>query len=278
MLLLTVVAACSSGPPEKTLKNKKADLYYSHGTSNLLNKDYTSALDHLLKADALRPNDTKIHNNLGMAYYFKGRIKKAKYHLTKSIKLNEKNSDAKNNLASVYFNSGQYDLAEKEYLKVQNDLVYKHQYRTFYNLALISLKKNRFAEAVERYKKSIKENENFCPSYFQLGELAKKQNRPKLAYDYYLQASRGTCYNNPAPHYFQALMLIKLKRTQDARIKLQEIIERFNTSKYASMASKTLMNKVFFKQKTSPSVSANQNRKATAHKKGKVNTYKAPTF
>ena len=46
----------------------------------------------------------------------------------------------------------------------------------------------------------------------------------------------GTCYDSPAPHYYQALTMIGIRRYEDARIKLDEIDTRFKKSVYAVKA------------------------------------------
>jgi outer membrane protein assembly factor BamD (BamD/ComL family) len=46
----------------------------------------------------------------------------------------------------------------------------------------------------------------------------------------------GVCVDSPAPHYYQALSLIELRRYDDARMKLDEIDTRFKKSEYAQKA------------------------------------------
>lgn len=242
-----ILVGCSSGPPVVSSEKKKAELYYQHGTEKLVNKDYTQALDLLLKSLQLNPQDAKTENNLGMAYYFKKQIGKAKEHLAKAIKLDPKNSDARNNLASIYLETGEYNLAEVEFQKILDDLLYTTQYTTYYNLALVNLKKNKTNVAVEYLKKSLKENEDYCPSYYLLGGVYKNQYRYKDALDMFRRGTRGACYNNPAPIYEQAMIQIEMNDFRQAKEKLDEIIEKFPGTNYQIMASekvKELKNKV----------------------------------
>ena len=70
--ILLIVAGCGSTTRDISDPiNRKAELHYNQGTKKLIEKDYTAALDHLLKAKMHKKNDSKILNNLGMAYYFK---------------------------------------------------------------------------------------------------------------------------------------------------------------------------------------------------------------
>ena len=89
-LLFFVVGCGGQQVVDKSTEEKKADLYYSTGTANLMNGSYTEALDKLIEANQLRPNDTKILNNLGMAYYFKNDVKNALFHIKKAIEVDPK--------------------------------------------------------------------------------------------------------------------------------------------------------------------------------------------
>ena len=82
-ICLYLATGCASQDKKNTIK-KKADLHYSHGTNALMNKEYTKALQHLGKALELRNNDSKIHNNIGMTYYFKKKFTLAAKHLKKA--------------------------------------------------------------------------------------------------------------------------------------------------------------------------------------------------
>ncbi len=235
-----LVTACASGLKEKTPREKKAELYYGHGTSHLIKKDYTSALDYLLKAVELAPKDSKVHNNLGMAYYFKKDNQKAIKHLKKSIDLEPKNSEARNNIAGIYAEMNQLQKAKEQYNVVVKDLLYKHQYRTYYNLALIDLKENNPNKAQFKLVKSIKENEQYCPAYYQLGLISRQNFAFRKAVEFFKKASLGPCVDSPAPQYQQALSYIDLNHHEKAFHKLREIIERFPTSHYSILATRKL--------------------------------------
>lgn len=238
---MILVASCASkGNVDKTPEERRFDLFYAHGTESLLLKDYSQALESLLKAQELNANDSKLQNNLGMAYYFKGQHQLAINHLKKSIEVDEKNSDAKNNLAGIYYSVGNLDLARNLYLQVLNDLVYKFQFRTNYNLGLISLRENRTTEARDYFIRSVKERDDYCPAHFELGALYYKTFQYLEALNHFKSASQGTCVNSPAPHYRQAQALLKLNRDDEALHKLKLIIEKFPNSSFAVMAQSRL--------------------------------------
>lgn len=237
VLIIGLFLFTSCASKKNDIKAKQAQLYFGAGTQSLMDKQYTEALVNLLKANEMNPDNSEILNNLGMAYYFKGERDLAIKTLNRSLELNEKNSDAKINLASIYFKEGRIDEAEKSYKKVLRDLTYDKQARTYFNLGILEFQARKNLVAAENYfKKSIKEDDNFCPSYYHLGLIQYQRRQFNSALNSFKEAAMGTCYESPAPHYYQALTLIELRRYDDARIKLDEVDTRFKKSVYAVKA------------------------------------------
>jgi len=258
LILIILVSACSS----KSDKRKhQSQLYFGAGTQSLMTQDYTDALTNLIKANELDPDNAGILTNLGMAYYFKGERDLAVKTLKKSIELDEANSDAKINLASIYFKDGDYNNSEKIYKAVLKDLTYDKQARTLYNLGIIEIQRQRVSSAENYFKKSVKEEGNYCPSYFQLGLIQYDQKQFNKALKNFREASMGTCYeSSPAAHYYQAMALTSLKRFNEARLKYDEIDVHFKKSDFAAKARMKMMelNEI---EKNNPTVESHASRK-----------------
>lgn len=220
--------------------NQKADLHYSHGTSKLVSREFTEALDHLIRANELRPKDSKILNNLGMAYYLKGQSKIGENHIREALKIDPKNSDARNNLASLLFTEGQLDEARKEYEIVLQDLVYRQQFRVRYNLGLIYLRLNQKARAIEFLKQASLEREDYCAANYQLGLIYKEARQFDEATEWFTKATKGTCHGEPSPHFQLAETLEHARKNELAKIRYQDIVDRFPTSAYAPLARRRL--------------------------------------
>lgn len=242
MLFLTLVAlfltSCSTNKlKDQSPEEKKAEVYYGQGTTELVNKNYGQALTYLLKAKELDPKDSKIRNNLGMAYLFREQHALAEEQLKKAIELDELNTDARMNLGSLYMGKKQNAEARAQFEKVLQDLTYPNQFRNYYNLAVLSLNAGDRRMAFEYLAKSIKEKEDYCVSHFKLGELYAEEYRFKQALDSFKEAGKGTCVSEPGPHYQQALALLNLNRETEAKMKFQEITEKFPTSRFGTMAA-----------------------------------------
>ena len=237
-LLVLVVSSCSSNQlKEQTPDEKKAEVYYGQGTAELVNKNYTQALAYLTKAKELNSKDSKIRNNLGMAYYFRKQPVLAEQEFKAAISLDSKNTDAHLNLGSFYMEKDQLKDARVQFEHALSDLTFTNQYRNYYNLAILSLKEGDRGEAFKYLAKSISEKLDYCPSHYKLGELYAEEYRYKQALNAFLESGKGTCVSDPAPIYQQAVMLVNLNRPMEAKRKFQEIMEKFSATQFSTMAS-----------------------------------------
>lgn len=241
---LSMVLLCSCANQdinaEKTVELKKAELYYNQGTNELVQKKYQDALIDLLKASEYDPKDSHIRNNLGMAYYFREKPELAIKELQKSIELDPKNSDARVNLGSIYLDKNLLKQAKEQYEIVAQDLTYRNQFRTYYNLALLALRIGDRKEAFDYLEKSVKEKEDYCQAHFKLGELYMEEYKFTQALSSFQESSKGTCVSEPAPHYQQALALINLNRFEEARIKLKMLMEKHGKTRFYSLSQMQL--------------------------------------
>jgi type IV pilus assembly protein PilF len=237
LCILALLVSCSS---RNKKKQERAELYFGAGTQSLMNQEYTDALTNLLKANELDPENPEIINNLAMAYYFKGEKDLAVKALKKSLALKD-NSDAKVNLASIHFEKGDLNTAEKLYRNVLKDLTYDKQARTLYNLGLIEMKRGKNVLAENYFRKSAKEDSSYCPAFFQLGMLNYNRRQFEKALKNFREATIGTCYDQPASHFYQGLSLNGLKRYHEAMMKFDEIDARFKSSEYAGKARKQIL-------------------------------------
>lgn len=237
ILIFILITACASNAnKDQTTAEKQADLYYELGTNELVKKNYTEALNNLIKAKDLAPKDSRIRNNLGMTYYFKNQKELAAVELKEAISLDNKNSDAKINLATMYFENKRLKEARKLYEEVLTNLTFENQFRTYYNLALLDLAEGDRKGAFENLAKSLKEKEDYCNSHYKLGELYFEENNFKEALNSFREAGKGLCISEAAPIYQQAVTLINLERKTEAKKKFEQLIEKFPKSKYRSMA------------------------------------------
>jgi type IV pilus assembly protein PilF len=239
LVKLIILVSCSSTSKKN---EQKSQIFFSAGTQALMDQNYTQALTNLIKADELSPNNPEILNNLAMAYFFKGEEDIAVKQLKQVIKIDSRNSDARLNLGSIYYKNGNHLAAEKLYKEVLKHLTYDKQARTFYNLGILELEKKKNIAAAESYfNKAVKEDENYCPAYFKLGLINMNRQQFKTALKNFKNSTMGTCVDNASAHYYQALTMIQLKQFTLARIKLDEIENKFKNTVYAVKAKSKIL-------------------------------------
>jgi type IV pilus assembly protein PilF len=236
LIILIFILGCASDETEKSKELTKAEIYYDQGTKYLVEKNYTEALEMLLKAAEIAPGDSKVHNNLGMSYYFKQQFDLSEKHLMNALKLDPKNSDARNNLASLYYERGLLDKATEQYQIILADLVYQHQYRIHYNLALINLKKNRTYEAQSELELSLKEKADYCPAHALMGKIEKAAKNYEKALAHFKSGILGACFSNPEMHYLKAIGLIDVGNYPEAKLALKDLNLKFKNSPYTKLA------------------------------------------
>jgi len=275
LILLMTLVSCASNTPVKSLNQKKAELYYNHGTNKLMEKEYTEALDYLIKAHRFDDKDLRILNNLGMAYFFKKKAARAKYYFKKAIELKPEHSDSRNNLASVSYTTGDYKAALKQYLIVKNDLVYRKQFRTHYNIGLVYEKLGQTNKAITHLKKATKLKEDYCAALHKLGMIYRKKFHYSEALEWFENAQKGACHNEPAPLYNMALTLKDLQKYEQAQTKFKELQERFASTRYSTLANLQLR-----KIRAKEIISTRESYKARVQKelRKKNNSIDSPAF
>jgi Tfp pilus assembly protein PilF len=229
LLLILLLASCSSTQKkERSPEDKKADLHFDQGTKELVRGEFHSALKNLRISAQYRPEDAKTQNNLGMAYFYRKSPLNAIKHLERAVKLDSKNQDARLNLGSVLMESGNFNKARIQFNEILKSLVYEQQYKTYYNLGILALKQNKLNEAIKNFKMSVEINLNYCPSYFKLGKIYSRVNKPTEALKYFDTGSKGVCYSLFDPTREYVLLLIKLKQFVKADLKISDAQERFS--------------------------------------------------
>lgn len=239
VLIILLLSGCASNSERNKLE-KKANIFYSQGTYHLTTKHYTKAITNLLKAKKLNPKDSRIYNNLGMAYYFKNRKELARKHFAHALKLDKKNHDAKLNLASLSLEQGNVVKAQKLYTQLSNALTYDKQDQVYYNLAVLEMKKGNINKAKRNLKSSLDENQFYCPSSYLLAKIDYDKKNYTNALLKFKKAIKGTCFNNDTAQYYLGLTYLKKNKIVEGITQLQETKTRFPNTKHLSAIDKEI--------------------------------------
>ena len=230
LFLFIALSGCGSSPEK--LSKKKSAIFYQYGSRQLVEGEYTIALENLLQADQMDPDNPNIINNLALAYYYKKRPVTAKKLLKKVMKMAPHHSDTLNNMGTILMKEGHLDEAEKYFKQVSEHLLFKKQFVTYHNLSKIAKKKGQIELSRSYNTKSLEEFDHYCPALFHKGLLFFQEKKWEEANKSLKEAIRGTCYNYIGSHFYRALSLRQLNRLEQAEQILEKLKVDFPKSAY----------------------------------------------
>jgi Tfp pilus assembly protein PilF len=156
------------------------------------------ALEELLKAVELNPDNADAHNLLGLVFLRKAeeaeelatrnqclrgeelrlakqdmdaQFAKALAQFEKAIALKKDYSEARNNLAVVYIHFGRYDDAIAIETAALGNIIYHEPFAAEGNLGLAYLEKHDFARAAKELRQALFEQPKFCVGRYRLAKV-----------------------------------------------------------------------------------------------------------
>lgn len=199
-MALCATAAC--GPAATRVDPEASDKRYLLGSDYFTKGLVEPALEELLKAVELNPDNPDAHNLLGLVFLRKGaeseelsirnrclkgedlrlekqdmdaQFKKAEEQFTKAAALKPDFSEARNNLAVVMIHFGRYDEAVQQEERALANIVYHEPYVAQGNLGLAYLEKHDFARASKALRQSLFEQPKFCVGRYRLAKVYYEQ-------------------------------------------------------------------------------------------------------
>lgn len=153
-------------------------------------KNYNNALERNKTSSQLE--DTSIHLELGLAYYYSDQKQAALTEWTQATIKNSNYSVAFYNQGSVHEYNGDYQKAIDAYnkaIKVNGEWASIQPHYAYYRLGLSLSKLNRFKEAIDAYTKVINLDPEYDVAYEMRGDAYKKLGENDLANEDYQQAA-----------------------------------------------------------------------------------------
>ncbi|MBI2059709.1 MAG: tetratricopeptide repeat protein [Nitrospirae bacterium] len=223
--------------------NQKALVHQRVAESYLSERNYTPALEELMKAEKLNPKDAVIQFDMGIAYQGIGRTGEAIEHLKRAVELKKDYAEAHNRLGVIYAGLGRHDSAIQEFQAALSNVlypapenVYQNLSYTYYlkhdcdqalaaarnglrfrpehsfllnsmGLALRCVKKN--ADAEDAFRQSLKLNPDYVEAHFNMGDLLAETGRKESAKVEYQEVIRLAPYSDFARQARSKLELLK---------------------------------------------------------------------
>jgi Tfp pilus assembly protein PilF len=158
LLLVVLLTACMT---DKAELQRRERAMRDVGLEYLRDGDATSALQQLLEAEALYPDDPILQWYLGKAYFANGENDLSIRHFKRAIELKPDLGPAINDLGVVYLRLEDYDAAITEFKKVTGEVLYATPHFPLSNLGFAYYKKKQYDLSASYYLRAL----DFEPNY-----------------------------------------------------------------------------------------------------------------
>ena len=165
-----------------------AEVHNRLGTALKFQGKISEAIDHHHKALRINPKSVIALNNLGTALRLQGKLDEAIGYYNRAILVDPRSAEVHNNLANALSQEKKYDRAVTCYRKaieINPDYLKAH-----HNLAITFQAMGRFNEALSHYNYSLKLKSNFAPAHYNLGSLLQLLGKNEEAVKHYREALR----------------------------------------------------------------------------------------
>ena len=242
-VVLTLLLASINGCMifDKSEDKKRAQLHLKIGTSYFSKGDHPNALNQLMTAAQLDPQNPVIQHNLGLAYFVRKKYTKAEYHIRQAVQIEKKYTEARSNLGRVLIELSLYKEAIDELKIAQEDLTFPYPEKPLIHSGIAYFKLGLFQQALELLKKSLEIQPKNCASnsfmgrsYFELKEYPRAIQSLNQAIDF----CKGFDFDEP--HYYSALSYYQMRKKAKAITTLENLISQFPKGEYIDRAHKLL--------------------------------------
>ncbi len=235
-LIVSLIALIACTTPEKS-DRQRAGLHMQIGTGYLQKGMYPQALNELLKAEQLDPKNPLILNNVGLAYYVRGKTKLAEEKFRAAIQVLPNYSDAKNNLGRVLIDTHRDSEAVRLLQEVQGDMTYEAPEKTLSNLGMAYFDLGQYQKAEEHLSHSLQIRRENCTTANYYGRTLlemKRLEQSATALDQAIEFCRSSKFEEPI--YFSAMSYFSLGEKEKSRARLEELLKEYPKSKYVAKA------------------------------------------
>lgn len=219
----------------------QAALHLQLAVSLIQQQNYPVALQELLTAQDLDPQNADTQAYLGYVYFMRERIDLAEKHFKKAISLNPKFSDAKNNLARVYIETSRPKEAEVLLKEILEDYTYTNFPRAYFNYGLLEFNRKNYRTSLGYFTKTIQQDRENCLAHVYIGRNYLELKQAAVAVE---ELNKAINFCQPAEiddaHYYNAIALFRNNQKDLATIRFQELLKIYPSGKNRESAKKML--------------------------------------
>jgi len=169
----------ASGGALTEREREQSEALFVEGVKHVLLEDYPKALEALLRAYSLNPDNAAINYKIAEANLLSGNLRDATNYAESAVRLDSKNAYYYLLLAQIQASQKQYDGASKTYAALIKQVPNSGSY--LFNLADLYLAQNKLPEALATLEQAEKEFGQVDEISFKKQQIYLKQNKLDLA-------------------------------------------------------------------------------------------------
>ena len=202
----------------------KARALEDQGISFIRQGNLRAALEKLLEAEKLDPENPYLKHEVGQVYRDLGDYQKALEYFQQALILKPRFPEVQNHLGALYILLREWDLAIEYCQKAASDLLYKSPHFAYTNLGLAYYYKGKYDMAVISFQQALKLAPEYSPAFFGLGYTYEEINK----WDWAIEAYKKSIFYDPnkAEAFFRmGRLLLKMDHRTEAREALGQFLE-----------------------------------------------------
>ena len=193
-----------------------SDDQYKLAVSAFSNRQWVQARRYLTRGQEMCPKNERIFYMFGVVAMAEGNRDEALKHFNHAVELNEKYSEARMWQAAVYMDKNDFSTALTILREVEKDTLYNYPFHVFRNIGWCQHMLGDNEAAIKYLKKAVFVEDFYCRAWYDLGKIAKEQNKMDEAVGYFKNAVRinkrvpaKSCEKFELAHYELGLLYLQ---------------------------------------------------------------------
>jgi type IV pilus assembly protein PilF len=236
LLFTLLLANCAS---QRAANKERVDALQNMAGYELREGNEREALGHLLEAEKLDPDDPELSYEIAKVYRDINEYDLSLHYFKKTLELKPDYSEAWNDLGILYSKSQKWDPAIQSFQRAVDNLLYKTPDIAYNNMGLVYYRKGEYQKAIECYMKAIN-TFHYATYYTNLGLAYEAINRWDNAVDAYKDSIRID-KEYTTPYLRLGKIYYKLKMKKEARDILEQLLALDKEGPHTLEAKKILI-------------------------------------
>jgi Tfp pilus assembly protein PilF len=232
LILCGLLAGCAE-PQQKP--SQQENVHYILGVSYLQEGDASRALQEFHKAHEADARNVDILVGLGRAYQLKAAFAEAEGYYLQALQMRPDDSLIENNLGDLYLNMQRPDDAIHYFGKAASNMQFTSSEVSLTGLGYAHFQKREYLEAVDAYRRALKQNPRYDEAHLRLGETYYAMGKTDRALGEFQQALKLNG-NNIRTHFQLGMAHMKADNPGEAVQYFRNVVKLSPSSELGEQA------------------------------------------